>query len=54
MKKRGDRALALLLGCWDTLKLRDKWADPDSQINGVRSGLQQSLDFTDTVAATTF
>jgi hypothetical protein len=52
--RRAEQALALLLGCWDTLKLRDKWTDPNSQIAGVRGRLQQSLGLTNTVAATTF
>ena len=52
--RRADQALALLLGAWDTLKLRDKWADPDNQIAGVRARLQQALALTNTVAATTF
>ncbi|MDO8475205.1 MAG: hypothetical protein Q7W02_03235 [Candidatus Rokubacteria bacterium] len=51
---RAEQALALLLGCWDTLKLRDKWTDPSKEIAGVRGRLQQSLGLTNTVAATTF
>lgn len=52
--RRAEQALALLLGCWDTLKLRDKWIDRDSEVAGVRGRLQQALGLTNVVAATTF
>jgi hypothetical protein len=52
--RRMDQALALIQGAWDALKLRDKWSDPDSQVAGVRSNLQQALKLTNLVAATNY
>ncbi len=53
-KARVDQALALLLGAWDTLKLRDQWSDPSSQVARVRNNLQQALRLTNTLLATSF
>jgi hypothetical protein len=51
---RSEQALALILGCIDTLKARDKWTDPTNEVAGVRNRLQQSLGLTNTLAAVTF
>jgi hypothetical protein len=52
--RRVDQALSLLLRAWDALKLRDKWSDSVSRVDGVRDNLQQALRLTNTVLATSF
>jgi hypothetical protein len=52
--QRSEQALAILLGCMDSLKARDKWTEPANEVVGLRNRLQQSLGLTNTLAAVTF
>ena len=52
--KKTWQALGLVQVAADTLNTHDRWSDPDGAIAGVRSRLQQSLQLTNTVAATGF
>jgi hypothetical protein len=52
--RKAERALALVQVAGDALNAHDRWSDPDAEVAGVRSRLQQSLQITNTLLATGF